>query len=136
MRLIVAGSRTCDDWELVKTTLDRLTRRLDKKKLVVLSGGAKGADKLGERWAFESMVGYEVYRADWDKYGKAAGMKRNAEMVKAADVLIAFWDGKSPGTEAIIDMAYKQGLKVKVVCFAPGKTRLRAMQAITRKTGE
>lgn len=121
MRIIVAGSRTFDDYPLLCETMDHLTRKLDKKKLVILSGGAKGADKLGEQWAFERRVGtVEVYHADWVKHGKAGGPIRNGEMTENADVLVAFWDGKSPGTKDMISQAKKKGLKVRVIYFGKG----------------
>lgn len=118
MRIIIAGSRDFDDYPLLCETMDKLTRKLDKKKLVILSGGAKGADKLGEQWAFERGVGtVEIYHADWTKHGKSAGPIRNEEMAENADVLVAFWDGKSPGTKDMISQAKKKGLKVRVVYF-------------------
>lgn len=120
MRIIVAGSRDFNDYPFLCETMDRLTRKLDKKKLVIISGGAKGADKLGERWAFERMVSVEIFHADWAKHGKAAGPIRNGEMADVADVLIVFWDGKSPGTKDMISQANKKGLKVRVILFGKG----------------
>lgn len=65
------------------------------------------------------MIRYEVFRADWDKHGKAAGPIRNQEMLDngKADALVAFWDGKSPGTKDMIRRAKRKGIKVKVVYF-------------------
>lgn len=119
MRIIVAGSRVFDDYLLLKRTLDHLTRKLDKSLLVILSGHAKGADIMGERWCFEALVKSEIHHADWDKHGKAAGHIRNEEMVKVADSLVAFWDGKSTGTKHMIDIAKKKGLNVRVITFTP-----------------
>lgn len=124
MRIIIAGTRTFDDYPLLCETMDRLTRKLDKRRLIIVSGGAKGADKLGERWAFERGAGtVEIYHADWAKHGKAAGPIRNGEMAQAADVLIAFWDGESSGTKDMIAQAKKKGLKVRVVYFGKGAKR-------------
>ncbi len=117
MRLIVAGSRTFDEPATLYAELDRLTAKLDKKKLVVLLGGAAGADSYAAQWCFLRKVTREIHRADWSKHGKAAGMVRNAEMVKTADALVAFWDGESRGTAHVIQQAKKHGLKVKVVRF-------------------
>ena len=117
MRVIVAGSRTWSDYALLAKELDRLTNKLDRKKLVILSGGADGADKLGEKWCFERMVSYQRFPADWHKYGKRAGHIRNSEMLEEgkADALIAFWNGSSPGTADIIRKARKKGIKVRVI---------------------
>lgn len=121
MRIIVAGSRDFDDYDLLCEKMDRFVRRLDKGKTVILSGGAKGADRLGERWAYENGITVEVYRADWDKYGKAAGMIRNSEMVENASALVAFWDGESRGTADTISKAEQKGLQVRVVKFKKEK---------------
>lgn len=119
MRLIIAGSRDFADAAFLNRKLDKLTARLDKKRLVVMSGHAKGADRLGEEWAFKNYVKVEVYHAEWDKHGKArAGPLRNSEMISSEpDALIAFHCGNSPGTADIIAKAEKAGLKVKVYKF-------------------
>ena len=117
MRIIVCGSRSFADFDLLKHTLDRLTRKLDKGKLVILSGHAQGADRLGEQWAFERAINREVYHANWDKHGEAAGPIRNQEMVENAGALVAFWNGTSAGTKDVIIQARKHKLKVRVVLF-------------------
>ena len=89
----------------------------DAAVIVVLSGCAKGADRLGERWAEARGYRLEKFPADWSKHGKAAGMIRNSEMIKQADALVAFWNGRSRGTEDSVDKARKVGLKVKVVRY-------------------
>ena len=89
----------------------------------IISGGARGADTLGERFANE--MGLEIFRfiPDWDGLGKRAGYVRNAEMAKFAvedgnyGVLIAFWDGQSRGTKHMIDLAKRYGLEVHVVNY-------------------
>lgn len=116
MRVIVCGTRTFDDWELLRDTLDRLTAKLTEVLVVV--GDAKGADKLAFEWAMLRKHTCRRHYADWDKHGKKAGMIRNAEMIEDAGpkaAVIAFWDGKSKGTKDTIDRARKAGLKVRVV---------------------
>lgn len=117
MRIIVCGSRTFMDYTLLQETLDRLTRKLDKAKLVILSGHTRGADTLAEHWCFVRHVSLEVYHPDHNTHGKAAPHVRNREMVEAADALVAFWDGESPGTASIVALARKKKLKVRVVRF-------------------
>lgn len=108
MRTIIAGSRTVTDYETVKKGIESIAIPIT----VVLCGEAKGPDKLGKYWASENNIPVESYPADWEKHGKGAGFIRNIEMVKNADVLIAFWDGRSKGTEHVIKQAKKYNLKV------------------------
>lgn len=115
MKLIIAGSRSFDDYDLMDTSLAKiLSGRLPD---VVLSGRAEGADVLGERWAEVHGVPVQYHPADWKRYGKVAGMKRNAEMAKDGTHLVAFWDGVSRGTANMIDIAKLAGLQVRVVYF-------------------
>jgi len=111
MKVIVAGSRTFTDYELLKLTCDNIKNKITE----IVSGGARGADKLGEQYAVESGFSIKQFPADWDRWGKSAGYKRNAEMAEYADALIAFWDGSSKGTKHMIDLAKKNNLKIKVV---------------------
>ncbi|MEZ3117976.1 hypothetical protein RYH80_18830 [Halobaculum sp. MBLA0147] len=69
----------------------------------VLDGGAAGGDRCGRVWAVAHDVPGNRFEPDWDAHGKAAGPKRNAEMAAAADVLLAFWDGSSAGTQDMIE---------------------------------
>lgn len=112
-RIIVAGSRKISDYELIAKTLDEYLK--DKKNPVIVSGLAKGPDKLGLKYAKANKLEYETYEADWDKYGKTAGYKRNLEMAEVADECIVFWDGKSKGTEHMIDICKKEKIKVKII---------------------
>lgn len=110
MRTIIAGSRDCND-------MDKLLEALEVCgwiPSVVISGCARGADKLGERWAELLKVPCEKYPANWDLYGKSAGYRRNEEMADNADALIALWDGESRGTKHMIDIAKRKGLHVYV----------------------
>ena len=80
----------------------------------VVSGCASGADTLGEQWAEAHYHKIKKFPADWEGLGKAAGHIRNDEMANYAGALVAFWDGKSPGTKSMIDKAIRRGLYVKV----------------------
>ena len=75
----------------------------------MISGGAKGPDTWGIDTAKERGMETRVYYAYWETYGKAAGMIRNVTIVKQCDVLIAFWDGKIPGTLDVARKAHKAG---------------------------
>lgn len=112
-RIIIAGSREFDDYDLLKNTMDKLLSNI-KDNIVIVCGMARGADTLGERYAKEK--GYEInyYPADWDLHGKSAGYIRNEQMAQNADALVAFWNGKSKGTKNMITLAHKYNLKVRV----------------------
>ena len=84
-------------------------------RVIIVSGHAHGADTLGERFAKEQGLTVELHPAKWRALGKAAGMIRNTEMVRASNALIAFWDGKSRGTVHMINLAKRRGLEVSVV---------------------
>lgn len=115
MKVIIAGGRTFNDYKLLCQICDKALSLQNEVEIV--SGTANGADKLGEKYAKEKGCPVKHFPADWDKYGKSAGYKRNEEMAKYADALIAFWDGKSKGTKHMIDLAKRYELKVKVVIF-------------------
>jgi hypothetical protein len=109
VKIAIVGSRTFNDYRYLCETLEWF----DVKKVV--SGGAKGADKLAEKWAAEHGIPVQVFHADWDRYGKAAGYKRNLKIVEACDEVIAFWDGKSKGTKHTIDIAENEGKPVYIL---------------------
>lgn len=123
-KIIIAGSRSFmgpENYKLLKKKMDKMVKGI-KGKIVILSGVSKGADAFGEKWAFEN--GYTVMRfhPDWKrckggKYDKTAGMKRNVEMAKQADACVVFWDGVSPGTKGMIEIAKKHKLQLRVVRF-------------------
>ena len=125
LRIIIAGSRDFNDYELLKkSVIEIITKKTMLPDLTrIISGGARGADTLGERFANE--MGLEISRfiPDWDGLGKRAGYVRNAEMAKFAvednndGMLIAFWDGQSKGTKRMIDLAKRYGLEVHVVNY-------------------
>lgn len=108
-KVIVAGGRDFNDYNLLKTKLDRiLCNKRNTHQICILSGKATGADSLGERYAHEN--GFQVlsFPANWNLYGRQAGVKRNAEMANEANALIAFWDGESHGTKHMIEIATKK----------------------------
>ena len=113
MKLIVAGSRGFTDKRRVFEALDKLyKKRID---LEIVSGLAKGPDTYGKEWAEKNEVPLHKFPADWDRFGKSAGYKRNEEMAKFGDALAAFYDGKSKGTMHMINLAKKHGLKVAII---------------------
>jgi len=115
LKVIIAGCRNFTDYELLKEYADKILQNVvQRESIEIVSGGAKGADELGELYAKERGFVLTRFPAEWDKYGRAAGPKRNELMGDYADALIAFWDGKSRGTKHMIEYARKKGLLVRV----------------------
>lgn len=110
MRVIIAGGREFTDYPALKEYCDVVLADIDVTHVV--SGCARGADTLGEKWAAERGYKVERHPADWNTHGKAAGLIRNREMAENGDILIAFWDGESGGTGNMISIAKRLGLKV------------------------
>lgn len=113
-KVIVAGTRTFNDYDLLKYKLDIYLSNLSD--ICIVSGGSRGADHLGEIYSKERGYNLEVYPADWS-LGKKAGYIRNEEMAKIAQYLVVFWDGKSRGTYNMIELAKKYKLKIKMVRY-------------------
>jgi len=116
MKVIIAGGRNFRNYEQLCKVCDNILK--DQTNIEIVSGAYyKGADKLGEKYATEKGFPIKQFPADWKKFGRAAGPKRNEQMANYADALIAFWDGKSRGTKHMIDLAKKEYLKVKLINF-------------------
>lgn len=114
-RVIIAGGRDFQDYQLLRSTMDALLQnKLRKVKIVIICGMAKGADMLGARYAQERGYHIRYFPAEWDKLGKKAGIVRNEQMAQNADALVAFWDGSSHGTKNMIETAKRYNLAVRV----------------------
>lgn len=116
MRVIIAGSRTFNAYDFLCQILD-VKLHSKTEEIEIVSGGAKGADQLGERYARERGYPIKLFPANWAEYGKMAGPIRNNEMANYSDLLIAFWDGKSSGTKNMIEAAYSHSMKVVVIHY-------------------
>lgn len=115
MRIIIAGGRDFDNYKLLTNTLHEIVFYDPDAEIV--SGKAKGADSLGEKYAKEMDIPIKEFPADWNKYGKSAGYIRNKQMAEYSDVLVAFWDGKSKGTKHMIDLAKENKLIVYIINY-------------------
>ena len=111
MRTIIAGSRDVTK-DIVLNAIEACPFKTEIT--TVLSGAARGPDTFGALWALSQGLELLEYPAAWDKYGKSAGYKRNAEMADNAEALIAVWDGRSNGTKNMIHLAKQQDLKLFV----------------------
>jgi hypothetical protein len=114
-KLIVAGGRDFNDYDLLKSKLDKLLQ--NKTDVEIVCGKARGADSLGERYGKEMGYPIKEFPANWNKYGKSAGYIRNKEMAEYADGCVCFWDGKSKGTGHMIDLAKEKNLDLRVVNY-------------------
>lgn len=114
-KVIIAGSRDFDKYEYLRYCCDKILKGIQPSQIEIVSGTARGADKLGEKYAKEKGFKLKRMPAEWKKFGKSAGFKRNAEMAIYGTHLIAFWDGKSRGTKNMINIARKNQVVVKVV---------------------
>ncbi|MEG3880505.1 DUF2493 domain-containing protein [Microcoleus sp. herbarium7] len=115
LKVIIAGSRDFNDYQLLKQNLGKILQRYTIDQIEIVSGGARGADRLGERYAKERGMILKIIPADWNEHGKSAGFKRNAEMATYATHCIAFWDGRSSGTKHMIDLARQYNLELRVI---------------------
>lgn len=109
-KVIIAGGRDFTDYEYLKKECTLLI----PENVEIVSGGAKGADFLGERFAKELGLSIKKFPANWNLHGKSAGPIRNKEMAEYADSLICFWDGESRGTKNMIDEANRKSLEIHI----------------------
>ena len=115
-KIIIAGGRDFNDYELLKKEASEFLFEIENGEAIqIVSGGAKGVDSMGETFAKEYNLDLILFPADWKKFGRAAGPKRNAQMAEYATHLLSFWNGESKGTKSMISLAKKNKLEVKVV---------------------
>lgn len=117
-KVVVAGSRSFNDYKLLERKLIHFLSRYKPEEVEIVSGGARGADSLGERFAKEKGCHLKIMRANWELFGRSAGYIRNEEMAKYADACVVFWDGKSRGSKHMIDLAEKYNLDLRIVRYA------------------
>ena len=119
-RIIVAGTRTFDDYELMEKYLDKVLPTYDDE-IEIVSGHAEGADKLGERYAKEHNLKCAIFPADWKSHGRKAGSIRNSQMIEYASLktpeVIAFWDGMSHGTLDTMVKAQNRMIKCTSIIY-------------------
>ena len=120
LKLIVAGGRDFHNYQLLtKVIMDLALVEYADRAISIVSGMAKGADSLGYMFAVENSVRKYSFPADWNKYGRSAGMLRNKEMGVFSDALLAFWDGQSKGTQQMIQYMGTLDKPVHVVRYKP-----------------
>ena len=112
-RVLVCGGRDFDDFDLLNTVLKGILNDQWGHKITIIHGGARGADRMAGSWAEYHNLDVEVYPADWNRYGKAAGHIRNAQMLEEGDpdLVVAFEGGR--GTANMVAQARKAGVAVE-----------------------
>ena len=113
MKVAVIGGRDFSDEMLLHNTLNPYRKIIT----TIVSGGAKGADTLGEQYADLYFIDKEIYLPNWDLYGKRAGFIRNQLIIEASDFVLAFWDKKSAGTKSSIGIAKKLNKPCKIIYY-------------------
>ena len=111
MKLAIIGSRTFNDYNKLSEVLEPYKSRIT----LVISGAAKGADSLGEKWAIDNKIETLIFPADWNTYGKRAGFIRNEDIIKNCECVIAFWDNKSKGTAHSLSLCKKLNKPYKII---------------------
>lgn len=118
-RMIVCGGVDFNDYDFFKSQMDRLIAYYENIRLV--SGHARGADTFAEQYATEKGIQIQVFPAEWEKYGKAAGPIRNRAMLDYAmeetPVVAAFWNGKSRGTGNMLKQSKAVGAECHIFSY-------------------
>ena len=107
MKVLIAGSRSIESFVL--------TPYIPQNTCLIISGGAKGIDTLAEQYADLHKISKLILRPNYQRYGKAAPLKRNESMVDLADIVLVIWDGKSRGGQHTMQYALKKEKKLIVV---------------------
>lgn len=115
-RIVIAGSRDFNDYSFFSAKVDMCLSRIRKEfELIIVSGHCSGVDLMGERYAKENGFKVEIFPAEWKKYGKSAGPRRNKQMVDISDFAIAFpKESGSKGTQSMINFAKDKGIPIKI----------------------
>lgn len=106
MRVAVIGSRGI--------TVENLQDYLPEGTTEIVSGGAKGVDSCAREYAVANNISLTEFKPEYNRYGRGAPLKRNITIIENADIVLAFWDGKSRGTKYVIDACEERQIPVKV----------------------
>lgn len=112
IKILIAGSRSIKEFDL--------SEHIPKEVELIISGGAEGIDRVAEKYADKQRISKLILHPRYDKYGKAAPIKRNEAMVEIADVVLLIWDGNSRGTMHTLEYARKKGKTVNLITVEQG----------------
>jgi len=117
MKIAIVGSRKFNDYQLLKKIINEYIVQLNNAKITIVSGGAKGADALAEKFSQEFDCEMKVFYPNWELFGRNACSVRNMQIVTYADIIFAFWDGVSPGTKDSITKAEQMNKKLTIIQY-------------------
>ena len=106
MKVAVIGSR--------ELKVNNLEKYLPEEVTEIVSGGARGIDTSAREYALKNNIKLKEFLPEYEKYGRAAPLKRNMQIIDYADMVLAFWDGKSKGTKFVIDNCKRIGKRVRI----------------------
>ena len=109
MKIAIIGSRTITD--------ANISIYIPRNTTEIVSGGAKGIDTLAREYAISNNIKLTEFIPDYKRYGRGAPLKRNMQIIEYADRIIAFWDGRSKGTEYVINECKKINKQVDIILF-------------------
>ena len=112
MKLIIAGSRTFTDYQLLCQHAGARAAPASPRSSLAAPGARISSATAGRG---SMQVKHQLFRADWERFGKSAGVRRNYQMAQAGDMLLAFWDGRSAGTQHMISCMQQLGKPVVVI---------------------
>ena len=106
MKVAIVGSRNIQ--------IENLSEYMPKETTEIVSGGANGVDTSARQYALANSIKLTEFLPEYSKYKKGAPLRRNLQIIEYADIVIAFWDGKSKGTKFVIDNCNKTGKTIVV----------------------
>jgi len=114
--IVIAGSRYFEDYNTAKKFITECIELENiNEAITIITGGCRGADSLGEKYAADHTLNFKKIDADWKRFGKSAGPIRNKKLADEGDIIICFWDQKSRGTKSLIDCALQQNKTVYIM---------------------
>lgn len=120
MKIGIVGSRSFDDRAKGFCAIAWILHKRGISMSLMVSGGAAGADRIGEEYADANGIPKLVYPADWKRYGRQAGFIRNGYIIRDSDIIIALWDMKSHGTKDDLTKAADYGKPSYIYDFISG----------------
>lgn len=106
MKTAIIGSRNI-------TNVD-LSRFIPSGTTEIVSGGARGVDTVAKRYAVDHGLKLTEFLPDYEHFSRGAPLKRNITIIENADIVLAFWDGKSRGTKFVIENCHRKNIPIKI----------------------
>ena len=135
-RIIIAGGRHFSDYVTFQLFVQGCFEKygIQKDQAEIISGHCQGVDQMGERYAKENGIPCSIFPAQWSKYGRSAGFRRNVGMVNYASeaehpLVIAFWNGQSHGTGFTIQKAREKGIQVEEYLYQSPEAGVKTSDA-------